>query len=412
MNILFVIHYPIFGGPHNQGLLLSRALEPLGVGMTVLLPDEPGNAADRLRSAGVDVVLIPLHRLRATPHPGHQVRFLLNLNEEVKAIRRIIRDREIDVVQVGGLVNPHAAIAARLEGVPVVWQLLDTRPPMALRRVMMPLVLRLSDAVMTTGRAVADVHPGAGKLGERLRPFFPPVEPGLFTPGEVDREAARAEFGFSAEDRVIVSVGNLNPQKGHEILLRSAALARTSEPDAKVLIVGASHDTHRAYEEDLYRLASELGLRVGIDAVFAGARSDVRPALASADVFGLSSVPRSEGAPTAIEEAMMMGLPVVATDVGAVREVVDDGSTGFVVPPLDPTAFSRAVLRILGDDSTRTAFGARGRERALARFTSDECARVHLETYEYVLRTRAASPRTRRGRSSEGHASSAEKTSL
>jgi glycosyltransferase involved in cell wall biosynthesis len=123
-------------------------------------------------------------------------------------------------------------------------------------------------------------------------------------------------------------------------------------------------------------------------------------------------VPRSEGAPTAIEEAMMMGLPVVATDVGAVREVVDDGSTGFVVPPLDPTAFSRAVLRILGNPSTRTAFGARGRERALARFTSAECARVHLETYEYVLRTRPARPRTRRGRSSEGHAPSAEKTSL
>ena len=413
MNILFVIHYPVFGGPHNQGLLLSRALKSFGVRMTVLLPDEPGNAAERLRSAGVDVTLIPLHRLRATRHPGHQARFVLNLNQEVKALRRVIRERRIDVVQIGGLVNPHAAIAARCERVPVVWQLLDTRPPMALRRLMMPLVLRLSDAVMTTGRAVAEVHPGAGGLGDRLRPFFPPVEPELFAPGAIDRDAARREFGFSAGDRVIANVGNLNPQKGHEILLRAAALARSSSPAIKVLIVGASHDTHRAYEDQLYRLAGELGLRAGTDVVFAGARSDVRPALAAADVFALSSVPRSEGAPTAIEEAMMMGLPVVATDVGSVREVVDDGNTGLVVPPLNPAAFANAVLRILDDSSTTQEFGARGREQALVRFSADECARVHLETYVYVLRARS----TRSGplaaaHPADRHASSTEETGL
>jgi glycosyltransferase involved in cell wall biosynthesis len=388
MNILFVIHYPVFGGPHNQAMFLAETLAHQGVEMTVLLPDEPGNAADRLRAAGVDVVTMPLHRVRATPHPAHQLRFLISLRREVSAIRRLIRDRAIDVVQIGGLVNPHAAIAARREDTPVVWQILDTRPPMALRRVMMPLVLRLSDVVMTTGRAVADVHPGAAGLGERLRPFYPPVEPEVFSAEYGDRSAARAEFGFGREDLVLVSVGNLNPQKGHEHLLRAAALARRARPEIKVLVVGAPHRTHRGYEEGLHRLAGELGLDVGKDVVFAGALSDVRPALVAADVFVLASVPRSEGAPTAIGEAMMMELPVVATDVGAVREVVDDGQTGIVVPPLDPVAISNAVLRILSESRARTEFGPRARQRALARFSAEECTRVHLSAYEYVLAKR------------------------
>jgi hypothetical protein len=71
MNVLFVIHYPVFGGPHNQALVLAQSLVRHGVDMTILLPDEPGNAAGRLRSAGVDVVTMPLHRVRATPHPAH-----------------------------------------------------------------------------------------------------------------------------------------------------------------------------------------------------------------------------------------------------------------------------------------------------------------------------------------------------
>jgi glycosyltransferase involved in cell wall biosynthesis len=355
--------------------------------MTVALPAEEGTAAERLADAGVDVVQTELHRLRATPNPIDQFRFLTSMPREVRELRRLIR-RGVDVVQIGGLVNPHAAIAGRLEGAPVIWQILDTRPPMALRRIMMPLVLGLSDIVMTTGRAVADVHPGAAGLGERLQPFYPPVEPEVFSAIHGDRDAARVEFGFAAEDTVLVSVGNLNPQKGHDYLIRAAALARRRRPEVKALIVGASHPTHRDYAQGLHRLARELDLDSGRDIVFAGALTDVRPALAAADVFVLASVPRSEGAPTAIGEAMMMELPVVATDVGAVREVVEHGRTGYVVPPLDAQALAAAVLRVIDDPDARASFGPRGRVRAIERFSSDQCARVHLNAYEYVLQRR------------------------
>jgi glycosyltransferase involved in cell wall biosynthesis len=391
MNVLFVIHYPVFGGPHNQALLLAREMPKLKVHMTILLPNDPGNATGRLHDGGVDVVSIPLRRLRASADPRTHLKLAMSFRGDVGGIRRIIRDRSIDVVQIGGLVNPHAAVAGRLEGAAVVWQLLDTRPPQALRRLMMPLVTRLSDVVMTTGRAVARAHPGAEVHEDRLFVFFPPVDPNAFSPATWDQKAARAEFGFEPHDSVVGAVGNLNPQKGYEFLLRGYALARAKRPGVRLLIVGASHDTHRSYERRLLRLARDLGLVVGHDVVFAGGRADVRPAFAAMDVFVLSSVPRSEGAPTVIEEAMTMQVPVIATDVGAVSELVVDGETGYVIPPSSSERIAETVLRVLGDPGLRHRMGICARERALACFATEECVGVHIQAYERALAHRRAS---------------------
>jgi glycosyltransferase involved in cell wall biosynthesis len=386
VKLLVVIHYPVFGGPHNQALQLARALEPHGVAVTVLLPDY-GDAARRLRAAGIEVVLTPLHRVRATLRPGPLLGLVAHLPGEVQTIRRLIRERAVDIVQLGGLVNPHGAIAAKLEGTAVVWQLLDTRAPMVVRRLMMPLVVRLSDVVMTTGRGVGHVHPGADALGERLRPFFPPVDPESFRLESVDGSTARSSFGFVPDDLVLVSVGNLNPQKGHEYLLRAVALLRRDGHQAKALVVGAAHETHAAYEHELYTLCGRLGLVRGRDAVFAGAVDDVRPALAAGDIFVLSSVPLSEGVPTAVEEAMMMNRPVVATNVGAIPELVEDGVTGFVVPPLDARALADAILHA-ADPLVRSRMGTLARERAVALCSTERCAEVHLEAYELALEHR------------------------
>jgi glycosyltransferase involved in cell wall biosynthesis len=385
VNLLIVIHYPVFGGPHNQALRLAHAFERQGVATTVLLPDR-GDAAARLRAGGVEVITMPLHRARATMRPRPLLSLLRHLPQEVQAIRRIIREREIDVVQLQGLVNPHAAFAARLEGKAVVWQLLDTRVPMPIRRGLMALVVRLSDVVMSTGAAVARLHPGAESLGSRLYSFFPPVDTAAFDPHHVDAVDARASFGLDAADLVLLSIGNLNPQKGHEYFLEAVSLLhKDGGSPPRALIVGASHDTHAEYERHLHRLCDRLELEVGKDVVFTGPLHDVRPALAAADVFVLSSVPLSEGVPTAVEEAMVFGLPVVTTNVGGIAELIEDGTSGILVPPLDATALAGAIRRA-ADPVVARALGGRARERALRLCSADECARTHLHAYETALR--------------------------
>src|SRR5205807_1007807 len=144
----------------------------------------------------IDVETLPLHRVRATVDPRIQGAFFLALSKEVASIRKLLIEKKIDVVQVMGLVNPHAAMAARREKRAVVWQLVDTRAPRLVRAGLMPMVLRWSDVVMSTGQKVADAHPGSRRLGSRLRLFVPPVNVSEFKPNPAKRAAARRELGI------------------------------------------------------------------------------------------------------------------------------------------------------------------------------------------------------------------------
>jgi glycosyltransferase involved in cell wall biosynthesis len=383
-----IIHYPVFGGPHTQAMRLARALEPHGWHTTVLLPDEAAETSEIMRGEGVDVTTTPLHRLRGTANPIEHVRSGLAFRSELHMVQRLINELKIDLIQVSGLVNLHGAIAGRRERKPVVWQLVDTRSPMLLRRLLMPVVQRHADVVMSTGMAVARVHPGFEEFRERLYVFYMPVDPERFAPDQVDRAAARRALGFDEGDLVIGTVGNLNPQKGHEFLIRATSRVRLELGNVKALIVGASYATHKAYERRLHSLITSLGLEAGREVILTGGLRDVRPALAAMDVFALSAVPHSEGTPAAVEEAMMMGRPVVATNVGAIGEVVESGITGRLVPPRDTEFLAHALIDLLRDSRLRATMGSRGRERALRRFSTQQCAAVHAAAYADALNRR------------------------
>jgi glycosyltransferase involved in cell wall biosynthesis/SAM-dependent methyltransferase len=379
VNRLVVIHYPFFGGPHNQALRLAGPLLERGVTTTVLLPDEPGNAANRLRSAGVKTIEIPLGRLRAKADAGFQMRYAARLAGDVQRIRALIRERRIDLVEIAGLVNVQAGIAARLEGIPIVWQLVDTRAPPALRRVLMPLVVHLADSMMCTGQAVAAAHPGATSLNGRLVNFFPPVDTDEFRPDGEGRAAARSEIGIPPNAFVAGCVANLTPQKRLEHLISSARRVHLSEPDIRFAIFGRPMESHRAYEN-----AIRDGARKA-DILIVDPRDRVAHLLRALDVFLLTSGARSEGIPTAVLEAMAAGVPAVATDVGALVEAVDDGLTGIIVPPRDVDAIAAAVIKLARNPDLLASMKECARERAARRFDVETCADAHMRAYDAAL---------------------------
>jgi glycosyltransferase involved in cell wall biosynthesis len=386
-RVLSVVHYPDFGGQHNQSLRLAKPLLERGWEVLVLLPSEPGSAVARLNAAGVRTVTIPLHRLRETFNPIVHLRLAFSLWREVSAIRRVLRENRIDLVLIHGLVNPHAAFAARLEGIPIVWQLLDTRPPMLVRRAFMPLVTRLADVVMSTGVQVARVHPGAIGMGERLVPYFPPVDTREFRPDPARRSAARARLGIPDDFDAIGTVANSNPQKGLEYLIWAAALVYKAWPKLSVRLLAARLSTHGDYQEMLCEEARRSGLTENDHIRFDDPEGQVSELMPALDVFLLTSVPRSEGVPTVVLEAMACQLPVVTTDTGAVSEVVEDGVTGFVVAPLDTEAIARATLRLLQDAPLRARMGDEARRRAVERYDVESCADSHLHAFDLATRT-------------------------
>ncbi len=390
LRILSVIHGPVFGGAHNQLLRLRAPLADRGFETVALLPSEAHTAATRLRESGVpEVVTAPLGRLRATPNPAIQARSVLGLVPDVRRLRRVIAERGIDVVQVHGATNPHGAIAARLQGqVAVVWQLFDTRAPMAARRLARPVVLRLADVVTAWGEALIVAHPGVERLGDRMITVFPPVDARQFAPDLERRARGRIALGVPDDAPLIGTVGVLNPQKGHQYLVRGAALLHRRHPDLFIRVLGASSPVHAGYERRIRAEASELGLARDGHLTFADPGTSVAELIQALDIFVMTSVPRSEGMPTVILEAMAAEKPVVATRVGAVEELVEHGVTGILVKPQDEKAMAAAIERLLSDDRLRAEMGAAGRRHALARFDLGRLADLHAKAYAMAVENR------------------------
>lgn len=383
-RILAVIHGPAFGGAHNQLVMLREPLARRGFELAAAVPKGSEAIAERLGDAGVETRILPLHRLRATPDPRAQAAFAASFWPETRTLQRLIGSRSFDVVQSHGVTNAHAAIAAHRMGIANVWQIFDTRAPMALRRVAMPLVLRLADAISCWGRELSRVHPGADRLGDRLVHVFPPVAHERFAPDAAARARARRELEVPERAVLIGTVGVRNPQKGHEWLVRAAAQVRDSHPQAVFRILGGASPAHGKYMTAVEQEARALGLD---DTVvrFVDPGRRVPELLQAFDVFAMPSVPRSEGMPTAILEAMACAKPVVATDVGATRELIEDGVTGELVPALDANALAAAVARLVDDSDLRQRQGEAGRTRARREFDLETLADLHALTYERAI---------------------------
>ena len=173
----------------------------------------------------------------------------------------------------------------------------------------------------------------------------------------------------------IISVGRFAYPKDYATLVQALAAV---DADYRASLVGEG-PARPAVAADVRRLlAGHVELL--------GARRDVPELLASADVFALSS--RSEGLPISVLEAMAARLPVVATDVGGMSELVVDGETGFLVPPADPKALAEALERLLLDTGLRRQFGAAARRRAEQRFDLARFREAHLTLYERELELR------------------------
>jgi glycosyltransferase involved in cell wall biosynthesis len=385
-TVLCVVHSPLFGGPHNKTINLAEPLRRRGWETVLAIPDEPGTAASRVRDAGIEVEELPLGRVRASLDPRIQLPFLRAFRGGVRALERAIERRGADVVQIGGLVNPHAAFAARRAGAALVWQVVDARSPWFVRRPAMALLRRYADAAMFNGEALIDIHGGRASLALPTFAYLPPVDTDRFAPSSERGSSMRAELGIPQEALVVGTVSNLVPMKGLETFVAAAAAIAAVRADVRFLVVGAMLEAHRAYGEGIRTRAAELGLPHPI--VFAGERSNVESWYAAMNVHVIPSW--SEGTTTTALEAQSCGVPLVATRVGAVHEVVEDGVTGLLVPPAQAEPLAAATLALLDDPARCAEMGRAGRAAALDRFGTDTSADLHVEAYEAALAHAAA----------------------
>ncbi len=184
---------------------------------------------------------------------------------------------------------------------------------------------------------------------------------------------ARVGLGLSEETLVLIAVANLIPYKGHKDLLSALAmvLADLNRP-WHLLCVGRDD----GILDSLQMQVQQAGLADHV--TFLGERRDVQELLRASDIGLLCS--HEEGFSNSVLEGMAAGLPMIVTDVGGNAEAVLDGETGLVVPPRDPVALARAILRLATADEQRRRLGAAGRRRVEREFLMKAC----VEAYEGV----------------------------
>ena len=237
----------------------------------------------------------------------------------------------------------------------------------------------LADATMYTGEATVRFYGGRRPGGPPVVVYYPPVDTERFVPSPELRAATRAELGVPAHAPLVGMVANVAPEKGVEHFVAAAALVLQSEPAAHFVLVGHSLPNHAEHEG---RIEAELR-RTGLPRerlIRTGYRTDLERIYPALDVKLVTS--RSEGVSTAALEAMGCGVPVVATDVGGLAEVVEEGVTGAVVPPGDPRALAHATLLLLRDPERRAALARGARERAVRRWGVEACADAHERAFE------------------------------
>jgi glycosyltransferase involved in cell wall biosynthesis len=201
--------------------------------------------------------------------------------------------------------------------------------------------------------------------------------------GLAERQLIRDEFGFSPDHIVFICVARFAAQKAHDVLLKALDRARSEEPRIRLLLVGG--DPFGDGEQRARSLAAELDL--GDSCIFAGIRHDVPSLMAASDVFTMSSL--WEGLGLVFLEAMATRIPVLATRVSAVPEVVVDGETGLLVPAAEVEPLAAAMVALARDPELRERLAEAGHARVSTEFGLDRMVDQTLGIYREILEGQA-----------------------
>jgi glycosyltransferase involved in cell wall biosynthesis len=296
------------------------------------------------------------------------------------ALARVIRRERADVIHLGNGVraNFDGILAGLLTRTPVVCHVKGFEKYGARER----WAVRRTATLVCMTRAVLDhchVH-GVRAADERV--VYDAVDEAWLRPQRPAAEV-RGELGIPADAPCIGIAGNIQKWKGQHVVVEALGLL-TDQPSVHCVIAGGVHRAGEAYASELRQRLAALGLSARVH--LTGFRADIPDVMNAWDVVVHASV-RPEPFGRVILEGMLLGKPVVATAAGGVPELIDDGRTGFLVPPGDAPALAEALRRLLTAPGEAQAIGTRAREWARPHFSLTRQVTEMSEIYEGAARS-------------------------
>lgn len=381
IRVLRIIARLNVGGPALHATVLTERLDSRRYDSLLIAGTEEPAEGNYLRLHGKELGhLIPL------PALGREIRGWRDGAALLALVRLMRRVRPHVVHTHTAKAGTLGRLAAYLTGVPVVLHTYHghvfqgyfsparSRVFLAIERAL----ARRTDRLLTVSETVRQELLGLG-IGRPERFTVLPLGLDLdrFVTCETLAGQLRAELGVGVATPLVGIVARLVPIKAHEVLFEAAATLAAELPEARVLVVG---DGERRAE--LEALADRLGLAGRLR--FLGWRRDLDRIYADLDLVALTS--RNEGSPVSLIEAMAAGRAVVATRVGGVPDIVEDGVTGCLVASGDARGLAEAIGALLRDPERRQAFGRAGRKRVYPAFGVDRLVADVDRLYTALLR--------------------------
>jgi glycosyltransferase involved in cell wall biosynthesis len=363
--VVHLVASPFLGGPERQ--MLGLAVAQRDAERTIFLGFPEGRAFhDRLREAGFSS-----HLLASS---GRPVRGAIR---EVEAFLRRVRP---DVVITHGYKTDLVGlVAARRAGVPQLavshgWTgaSLRVRVNEAVDKLLMRGARRVVAVSHRQGQRVKD----AGIRADRVVVIQNAIDMSRFGPPDAAARREMEAFFPARPDRIVIAAGRLSPEKGFGDLVLAARTVVDRLPDVGFLLVGGG-----PLRETLAQAVREAGLERNF--ALAGFRDDLDRLLPAADLFVQSS--HTEGMPNVVLEAGACAVPIVATDVGGTREVLEDGRGGFLVPAREPGQLAQRILEVLSASDAGRRMGEEARRRIQADFTFAAKAAKYRRMFEECL---------------------------
>jgi glycosyltransferase involved in cell wall biosynthesis/protein-tyrosine-phosphatase len=341
-----------------------------GVSVSAVLFND-GPLAAELRRLGVPVMIVDERQTSAIGI--------------LRRLTRFFKEQQIDLVHTHRYKDSVlGALAAKMAGVPNVvrtvhglrepmsgWNTLKFRLYEALERA---VLLCFADLVIAVSRGMADTLRRSGYRPTSVTQIHNGINLEAIA-AHRSRDEVLRQLGIDPAAFVIGTAGRLSPVKGHAGLLRAVRQIRQARPGTICVLVGGG-----PLEEELRAEAARLGIAEACR--FTGAREDVHDLVGAMDVFVLPSL--SEGIPMALLEAMALGRPVVASAVGGVPEVIQDGVNGLLVPAGDDRLLAAACVRLSRDRTYAQTLAARARRFVEERFCHERSGRALLAAYRSV----------------------------
>ena len=372
INVLHIIEQlPLTGGAENLLWVLARNIDRSKFNLIFCCLKGKGYIAHRLNEEGFKILYLGNYRLR-------------HFYKKIIDIIRLIKTKKVDIIHTHlilankwgrmlAILSPHTKICKTEHATYLEFWKNGKLKNRTSYLILDKLLDRFTNRIIYVSRAQREIVNNGKYNSLKHVMIYNAFNEERFSIKKT-KASIRDFYGYSNNDIVIGTVGRLVFSKGHEDIFTAVNGIKKDYPEIKIMVIG-----HGTEKSKLMHLSDKFGL----DTLFLSDRYDVPELMKAMDIYVQPSFHEAFG--ITIAEAMFSGLPVIASNVGGIPEVVKDGETGILVPPQDPKALSEAIITLIQNPEMARTMGEKGREVAASKFSGERYARDMENLYASLI---------------------------